>query len=375
MSQGKIQYRFLEQCDPKSLVAAARGLAPGTGEALGVFVAEGGEPDLAGIQGALRQAGIPSFGGLFPGVIWDARQRERGVILARLPLHQPPALITGLGQGGYEERLRALADQLGDDPATALILVDGLSPRLGALMHALYAAFGEGVTYLGGGAGSLSLQPTPCVFTGEGLAGDAMVLALLDLPARLGVRHGWIPVGQPLLSTQTQGNRIRELNWQPAYELYRDAVQRDGGAAPNRDAFFDVAKGYPFGIYREGAEPVVRDPIAVEGSDILCVGEVPENALLQVLHGEPDRLIAAARRAAQDSAIQGGENAFVVDCISRVIFLEDRFREELEAVRDGMALPADRTLPGILSLGEIASNGDQYLELFNKTIVVGQLGG
>jgi hypothetical protein len=50
------------------------------------------------------------------------------------------------------------------------------------------------------------------------------------------------------------------------------------------------------------------------------------------------------------------------------LFLEKNFAYELEAVHDGQ-MP----LIGALTLGEIANNGKDYLEFYNKTSVVGVL--
>ena len=53
-----------------------------------------------------------------------------------------------------------------------------------------------------------------------------------------------------------------------------------------------------------------------------------------------------------------------MDCISRVLFLEDRFYEELNAV-----CKKDRFLIGACTIGEIANSGNDYLEFYNKTSV------
>jgi hypothetical protein len=62
---------------------------------------------------------------------------------------------------------------------------------------------------------------------------------------------------------------------------------------------------------------------------------------------------------------------FVADCYSRVLMLGDGLAQELEAARS--ALPAGVELEGVQALGEIAANGRQRLEFFNKTFVVGLL--
>ncbi|MEL6845597.1 MAG: FIST C-terminal domain-containing protein, partial [Bacteroidota bacterium] len=63
------------------------------------------------------------------------------------------------------------------------------------------------------------------------------------------------------------------------------------------------------------------------------------------------------------------ETHLFIDCISRVLFLEDQFYRELEAVYD-----SETPLLGALTLGEIANFGKDFLEFYNKTAVLGVLG-
>ncbi|MFN2343877.1 MAG: hypothetical protein ABR542_10995, partial [Desulfonatronovibrio sp.] len=76
---------------------------------------------------------------------------------------------------------------------------------------------------------------------------------------------------------------------------------------------------------------------------------------------------------ARDSAMKNfsgdlnKSSMILIDCISRVLFMENDFSMELSAVDD-------RALTfGALTLGEIANTGDSYLEFYNKTAVVGVL--
>ncbi|MEL6615937.1 MAG: FIST C-terminal domain-containing protein, partial [Bacteroidota bacterium] len=106
------------------------------------------------------------------------------------------------------------------------------------------------------------------------------------------------------------------------------------------------------------------------------VGEVPPNSALHILRGDADALVAAAAQAATDATDgASGGTGFVVDCISRVLFLEDRFGEEWDAVRGAYAEAGLTTPEGPLTLGEIASDGRGFLQLYNKTCVAALVGG
>jgi hypothetical protein len=135
------------------------------------------------------------------------------------------------------------------------------------------------------------------------------------------------------------------------------------------DNFFDIAKGYPFGISKIGTEKIVRDPISEEGGKLVCVGNVKDGDYVDILHGEKDGLVSAVKIAySEGSGKLESDVKFTlfIDCISRVLYLEDSFQEELDAVAT-----KDSILVGALTLGEIANTGSDYLEFYNKTAVVG----
>jgi hypothetical protein len=183
----------------------------------------------------------------------------------------------------------------------------------------------------------------------------------------------------PLVATRTRRNVIAELNWRPALDVYREVVEKDSGQRLTEQIFYDVRQRYPFGIHREGCEDVVRDPIAfTERGELVCVGDVPENAVLNVLTGRKADLVAAARRAVRDCRADPSArpaHCLVADCLSRSLFLEREFGRELRAVKDGLAVDGESAPQGALTIGEISSYGDGTLEFLNMTIVAGLLHG
>lgn len=155
--------------------------------------------------------------------------------------------------------------------------------------------------------------------------------------------------------------------------MYQEIVEDDSGAKLICENFYALAMRYPFGLYKEGAEDIVRDPIMTnEKGELICVGEVPENSLLNILKGEPDSLVQAAGLAAKEAGDKEICDNLIVDCISRALFLGDDFGRELAAVKENLVTAGEQGIPaGMLTLGEISSYGETTLEFFNKTIVVG----
>jgi hypothetical protein len=370
---------YLPSADPQTLARAAEAEA-GTEDMVAVMLAESGAPDLEAVVKALAATGISFFGGLFPSLIDGHQKRDSGALLFALPKLTEPMLVTGIDTDRFAvpDALPFVQWHRGAKP-TALLLVDGLSPNISHLLRAVYHQLGNRVSYWGGGAGSLTLQRRPCLFTRAGVHQGAAILALSSLPSRMGVRHGWRELKGPFVATRSDRNAIIQLNWRNAFEVYRSTVEADAGVAITPENFFRVASGYPFGIRKEGQEVLVRDPVAVgPGGSLICVGDVPENAALSILKGEPRLLMAAAGLAARE-ALRDGEadpqrplrHCLVADCVSRALFLGERFSEELDQIVDGLGGQAGGRHPvGMLTLGEISSHGEGYLEFFNKTSVV-----
>lgn len=346
-----------------------------------VLACDANDWSAAELDPVLKSAAKPVFGGIFPQIIHGRRNHERGTLVIGLRVKPEVISVHGLSDAGadfdaqIEEcagRWQAMCEAEGD--GTLVVFMDGLSKRIAALVQSLFFQFGLEQNFIGGGAGSLSFEQKPCVITPRGVIADAAVIARLPVPGGVGVAHGWEPISEGIKVTAADGNLIKTLEWRPAFEVYRELVEADSGRVFGGDNFFDIAKGYPFGIGKLGTELTVRDPLMTDADGgLVCVGEVPQGCFVKILKGTPRSLVAAAARARELAEISarekvGGEPAaFFIDCISRVLFLGEGIAAEFEAASAG------RPLFGALTLGEIANNGRDYLEFYNKTAVMGLL--
>ena len=323
----------------------------------------------------LQQTAVPVMGGVFPEIINGREKLTQGTIVAGLTVRPDVKVIAGLSDEAaeYDDAVDNKFPDLGE-AKTMFVYVDGLATRIGDLVDSLFNVFGLELNYVGGGAGSLSFEQKPCLFTNDGLIQDSAVLALVDMNSGIGVNHGWETISGPFKVTDVERNVIKTLDWKPAFDVYQQVVEKASGKTFSDDNFFDIAKGYPFGINRMGAEKIVRDPITVtDDGALVCVGEVPPESHVDILSGSLDSLVQAAKNAMKQgqNAYRGeskGQAAFFIDCISRVLFLEDDFGQELDAVYD-----ENLPLIGALTLGEIANSGDDYLAFYNKTAVIAVL--
>ncbi|BDS15539.1 FIST signal transduction protein [Aureispira anguillae] len=363
----------------QSILAAITTLELDSNEVVIFLFGEQTVINYTGLIDELNKKEIAFFGAFFPGIIYNDQNFDKGVVLVRYRLGKPIEIIQDLStlseQTLFSED-KILDYQEEEQESTIFVLVDGLSPYIADFLADLYNSLGNSVNYIGGGGGSLSLEQKPCLITSEGMLKDAGIICCIDAPVSLGVQHGWKELEGPIIATKTYKNIIYELNWKNAFEVYKSIVDKDSSQSIEADNFFGIAKGYPFGIRMEGQEDIVRDPIAVgEDGELICVGEIESHSVLNILKGQADNLIKSAQIAASES-ILGARNKpnqiFTVDCISRVLFLEDKFEEELKSITNIIQENTpDLVLTGILSLGEISSDGEGPLYFFNKTIVIG----
>lgn len=373
-----MKLRFDESVDTAVLTGLVSELA-GDEDVKGLLVLAGDANGWTAemVNPILQSLKKPVFGGVFPQVIYGRKNYEKGVLVVGLPVAPEIAIIEGLSDSNadYDAQLEPLVEQWASastEQETLVVLVDGLSQRIAALVQALFSNFGLDRNFIGGGAGSLSFVQRPCILTPRGLLADSAVVVRLPLGMGVGVAHGWEPISEGMRVTESNRNVIQSLDWRPAFEVYRELVEAHSGKKFADNNFFDIAKCYPFGIAKMGAELVVRDPLMTDpNGGLVCVGEVPQNCVVKLLSGSPESLIAAAAQArtlaeeSVPSATGGGETAFLIDCISRVLYLGDQIVDELESVS------GDKALFGALTLGEIANSGKDYLEFYNKTSVLG----
>ena len=317
----------------------------------------------------LGSVSVPVCGGLFPQVIVDGEPRTSGLLAIGLPTAPTVTVVSELSEASDD--LDASLPAGGSEAAFVFVDAHADADGVGSLIDALFRTYSVGLSVVGGGAGRLNGGGgEPCLFTGDGVLEDAAVMAAVDQPIGIGVRHGWNEVAGPFRVTDADHGTIRELDGEPAFEVYQEAIETNTDAALHREDFFETATAYPFGISRLDGEPIVRDPSAVDDDAISCFGPVPEGEFVTVLAGDPDSLIGAAEQAAETaitrkSIADCAGTLCVFDCISRQLYLEETFLREVKAI-DADGWP----MVGALTIGEIANDGTGHLDYYNKTAVV-----
>ncbi|WP_394697710.1 FIST signal transduction protein [uncultured Methanomethylovorans sp.] len=334
-------------------------------------------PNIDSLISELNRMKINFIGGIFPGLIYDSKVCHTGAIILIMPTMQPPVLIKNISKSPNDlENLIDSFKPMSRDNTTAFIIVDCMSSNISTFLSSLYNLLADSVEYIGCGAGFLDFEQKPCIFTPGGFFEDAAIICFLATKCKLGVHHGWERYIGPLVVTKSEGNVVKELNWKNALSVYESAIEADIGKELKMNDFYQISSHYPFGIYIEKHEDLIREVFKTnDKGELFCAGDVPENTILNIMKGTKSSLISSAEKALEDCLLENDmhiEHCFIIDCIGRAIFLQEEFDEELRDIMKILELNViNITTEGVLSGGEIASMNGDMLEYLSKTIVVG----
>ena len=229
---------------------------------------------------------------------------------------------------------------------------------------------------LAGGAGSIDPEPPPCVFTNsEGIKSSAAVIIFMEGQSNIGARHGFSRIIGPFIATKSDGNRLKEIDWRPAMEVYSEVIGATVNKSVTEESLRTIGAANPFGMLKQGAEDIVRVPLATDDDGALfVVGGIPQNSVIHILDGDADEIVVAASETAEGCAKNLGRQAnlkLVFDCVSRRTFLDSNFNSELKAIKDGLDPLGDSPVFGVLSRGEIATTTGGRPNYLNKATVIG----
>jgi hypothetical protein len=342
-----------------------------------IFFAEQELPDIPLLISELNKRNIDFFGAIFPGIIYDSKRYYTGAIINTIPVIKKPILIRNVSKlsDKLEKQVHPFRN-FENKSSTAIIIVDTMANNVSSFLYSFFNLFADSIEYLGCGAGFLDGYSRKCLFTPEGMFEDSAIITFIDMECNLGVHHGWKKAIGPLVVTKSNGKTIKELNWSNAFTVYKEAIETTTGELIAGKDMVEISKHYPLGIYIEGQEYLVREVMAPnEDGDLICAGDIPENAVLCILSSDEASLIQSAKKAVNDCFIEERKefnHCFVIDCIGRSIFLGENFEKELGVIKDILENRDIQIIPeGVLSLGEIASMGKYMVEFLNKTVVIG----
>lgn len=369
----KLEDGFLDE-----QLAAWQAVRPKMG--LLVLLPEAEKEAVSRIQQVCARRQVPVLGAVFPALIEKGVFRTQGAWLLCFDEMPYAALYPDLPRD--PERVQPVLDaivadikpHLGDSlDMTLCLLFDSMVPNIATLLDEFYLRLANRVHYMGANAGSETFKPMPCLFDGSRIIQNGVLVMLLQPHRGAVLEHGYDAPAQMLTATSTEGNRILQIDWRPAFEVYQEIARAQYGVEIDQQNFYQYAVHFPFGIVRANGMTLVRIPVALEeDGSLFCVGEVPPNALLTLLKAPAVDSVQTIETLVEGlQALDGSpaeQELLLFYCAGRRLHLG------IEAAEGELRLLAQHTraqqIAGALSLGEIGGSTQWGYPLFHNATLV-----
>lgn len=368
-----------EQGSDKCLLDALSQVVSQGAKSLMILACSSNNHSPKALRNSLRSCPVPVCGGTFPSVFFSQTKLDTGFIIVGFPFVISIACYQFSNGSSIDINSPIRLDgDLVRHSRDLVVFIDAMANVTESFINNLYETVGGGIGVIGGGSGSIDFKQRPCIFSRQGLLINSALVVQMPIPIHCSVEHGWEILSGPFLVTEADGEKIKTLNYLPAFDVYKTIIEETTSHRFLEDNFFRSSQNFPLGILGINEEILVRDPIQVSHTDLVCVGSVPVNTMVYILKGNNKNIIDAARRA----GVQAGEKTaalaapslgmtLVFDCVSRVLYLGEDFPREMEAIEHGLG--QERIIVGALSIGEIANTRRGTIDLLNKSIVIGNL--
>lgn len=253
----------------------------------------------------------------------------------------------------------------------SFILSDGLSVNGSEIAASINAHLPTTVTVTGGLAGDGSrFAQTVVGCNAVPQSNQVTLVGFYGSSLRVGYASegGWTATDSMYTVTRSEGNILYELNDEPALDVYKKLLGPTATQLPSSALLFPLQLTLP----DEGT--VVRTILGVDETkkSMTFAGNIPQGALVHLMHATVDELIASARKAGEEAAVPMApvQLALLVSCVGRRLVLKERTGEEVQAVRD--ALGPQAAMHGFYSYGELCPSKESGMHclLHNQTMTV-----
>lgn len=322
---------------------------------------------------------VPVIGCSTAGEIAGTGPGDAGVVVFCLggPGFTVASAVAGVEDGLRDAGARAAScvEAVADRPHRVLLLLtDGLCGDQVEIVRGAYSVVGAEVPLVGGCAGDDLKMASTVQFYGSDVHTGSVVAAAIgsDAPLGIGVHHGWRHIGEPMLVSASDANKVLTLNDEPALDVYLRGLDAPAEAHRDPAAFTRFAMTHPLGVQRRSGEEVRF----VAGADfeersLVCVAHVPQGGLTWFMEGSGTSVMAATDAACEEAVdqLQGASpiGLLAFDCIARRAILGGPGIEE-EVGR--IAHHADGApVAGFYTYGEIARTKGTG-GFHNQTLVV-----
>ncbi len=368
--------KFYNGQEPEGWQSFLKELSKDNAKGILLFVAEETPFNYKKIQPFLKKLKTEVCGCVFPEVIYNGLRYKQGIVGCAFKAPVMVEVIKNLSKfnGKFSKNI------ISKNTESLLIFNDGWANNISLLIETLYEIREKEITFIGAGTGSITDMNRKSLFTCDDYFSGGAIIAAVDDFMAIGVEHGLQPIFEPFIATDVDKRILKTINWEPALEFFKNVVEKDSGIKLTKENFRELADSYTFGMLKYDNEIIPRCVIDMANEDSILLGsEVSVNSMMTIMKAYPDKLIEVAGLATEKAKTdfenktkKFSKNALIIECITRTLFLSYRFEDQIKHISKKAG--KDVLLFGVLSLGETASTGDKFIELYNKTLVVGMSG-
>ncbi|OGI95373.1 hypothetical protein A2917_02290 [Candidatus Nomurabacteria bacterium RIFCSPLOWO2_01_FULL_42_17] len=273
-------------------------------------------------------------------------------------------------------------EQAGDSLKAFMMMPDVLVGNGADIVRGVLDSLGAHFPVVGGASGDdFAFKKTYQYVNDKVYSGAVVGLGLVgNFKIGIGVKHGWIPVGESMKVTKSEGAVIHEINGAPAVKIYEDYFGEEAKIM-RTEALAKLAITYPLGMKVAGSdELLIRDPITVdEHGSITCAAEIPEGSEVRLMVGSREEAVKVAKIAAENAVAQLEGSApkavIIFNCIARNKLFGEKSGDEINAIQQ--AIGKEVPLIGFYTYGEQAPLGGEVKNIeqcnsafHNETVVI-----
>jgi hypothetical protein len=243
-----------------------------------------------------------------------------------------------LDRGG-QAIARASRAQAGPSPHGALLLLaDSMLGDLQQLIQGVYRVTGPQIAIVGGGAGDEQKFVRTLVFHDDRILEHGAVALWIasERPLTAVTRHGWRPVGIPMLVTRAQGTEIWELGGRLASIAYEEQLGLEPGAL-SPESFWETSILHPFGLIQPDGTAVIRvaRSSTAQGHLVIQGCLPPPGGAVQVMTGTVEELLGVVEEVAAASlgALPEPGVLLAFSCAARAAIFGTRAPEEAQRLQ------------------------------------------
>ncbi len=309
----------------------------------------------------LNRSGIEYYGGIFETIIYENEVYNNGLMLFELEDKTDVCFIEDMGNYSIKENSFI-------NTKSIITILDGLSKNTSSFLENIFENLPLDTNVIGGGAGSSDKMYEKAIFNNKGLFKDAAFLIMLKINLQLGVGHGWDVLDGPFIASKVDGNILKQIDYKNAFSLYKEIIKKDSKETLDKTDY-NLLRDYPFGIVKLNGDSIVRETLAVrEDGSLILGGEIPPNSVINILKGQREKLIVQSYEAGKEATKNNSEVLMMFECITRSHYLQEDIEKQIEfIVKDTSA----KQVFGLVSIGEVANNGNKYIYFLNKSCVIG----